>query len=415
MIAGHLTEKKGYFYVVISYKNLDNKRVQKWLPTGLPVKGNKRKAEKILQDIRSNYQIPTALGEDILFSAFMERWLDMVKSNLAVTTYAEYRRIVERHIAPYFAARKIKLVDLRPKDIQEFYQHETKQRPISPNTIIHYHANIRKALQSAVKLELIESNPADRVEKPKVRPYVSNYLVEEDINQLLMCFQGSTIEAPVILSCLYGLRRSEAIGLKWSAIDFIGKTITIDHTVVSAKPNGERELFSVNGTKTKSSTRTLPLIPQIEDYLRELWDKKATNRLILGDSYNDKYSDYICVDAVGDLIEPDYVTNRFRQEIKKHNLPKIRFHDLRHSCATILLANGIDIKLIQQWLGHSNYSTTANIYAHVDFRSKISTANVLNTSLKLPELRIEHRIELSEKSTPIEQPTGSKKSPTPED
>ena len=122
----------------------------------------------------------------------------------------------------------------------------------------------------------------------------------------------------------------------------------------------------------------------------------------MGNSYNDKYNYYICVDAVGDLIEPDYVTDKFRQEIKKHNLPKIRFHDLRHCCATILLANDIDIKLIQQWLGHSNYSTTANIYAHMDFRSKISTANVLNTSLKLPEGRAEQKAEPSEKSTFIE-------------
>ena len=416
MVAGHLRQKKGRFYVVLTYKNLDNKKVEKCFPTGLPVKNNLRKAEKVLHEIRANFQVPTLLGDEILFSDYMQKWLEIVKPNLAVTTYAEYRRIIERRIVPYFESRKIRLIDLKPKDIQEFYQYETKQRQISTNTIIHYHANIRKALQNAVKLELISSNPADKVERPKLRQYTASYLAEDDINQLLSSFRGSPIETPVVLSCLYGLRRSEAIGLKWSAIDFSNRTITIDHTVVSAKPNGERELFSIDGTKTKSSTRTLPLVPQMEDYLRELLAKQAINKDIMGDSYNGKYVDYICVNAAGDLITPDYVTDKFRQELKKHNLPKIRFHDLRHSCATILLANGVDIKLIQQWLGHSNYSTTANIYAHVDFRSKIATANVINGALNVASNQSrEPNRELRLIEEVNKQPKSNKKAPTSED
>lgn len=305
MVAGHLREKKGRFYAVLTFKNLDNKKVEKWVPTGLAVKNNRRKAEKILQDIRKNFQIPTVLGDEILFSAYMRKWLDIVKPNIAITTYAEYLRIIERRIIPYFEPRKILLVDLKPKDIQEFYQHEINERPISSNTIIHYHANIRKALQNAVRLELISTNPADKIERPKPRQYISNYLAEDEINELLFCFKESIIEMPVVLSCLYGLRRSEAIGLKWSAIDFLNNTI--DHTVVSAKPTGNRELFLVDGTKTKSSTRTLPLVPQLEDYLRELQRKQAANRMVMGTSYNSKYLDYICVNAEGNLIKPDYV------------------------------------------------------------------------------------------------------------
>ena len=415
MIAGHLVEKKGYYYAVVDYKNLENKRVQKWFPTELPVKGNKRKAENMLQEIRKNFKIPATLDDDILFSDFMKKWLAIVKPNLAITTYAEYNRAIEHCIAPYFEAKKIKLVDLKPKHIQEFYLHEANERPLSPNTLLRYHANIRKALQYAYKLELINSNPADKVERPKAKPYVSNYLIEDEINRMLACFRGSRIETPVALSCLYGLRRSETIGLKWSCIDFDNRTISIEHTVVSAKPEKERKLYLVNGTKTKSSTRTLPLIPQMEDYLLELREKQAINRAIMGDSYNTKFEEYICVDAVGNLIDPNFVTDKFRREIKKYGLPKVRFHDLRHSCATILLANGVDLKLIQQWLGHSNYATTANIYAHVDYRSKIATANVLNNSLRLAAPTVELRVELPEKPASVGQTQGNKKSPTPED
>lgn len=415
MVAGHLAEKNDSYYVVLNYKNLENKRVQKWIPTGLPVKGNKRKAENMLQDTRKNFKIPTSLDEEILFSEFLKKWLAIVKPNLAVTTYAEYHRTIEHSIAPYFTARKIRLVDLKPKDIQEFYQHETDERPISTNSLLRYHANIRKALQYAFKLELITSNPADKVERPKAKPYIANYLTEDSINLMLVCFQGSTIEIPVMLSCIYGLRRSEALGLRWSAIDFVNRTISIDHTVISAKLDKEWELFLVDGTKTKSSTRTLPLIPQMEDYLNELKEKQAMNKAIMGNSYNTAYEDYICVDAIGNLILPYYVTDKFRREIQKYGLPKIRFHDLRHSCASILLANGVDLKLIQQWLGHSNYATTANIYAHVDYRSKISTANVLNNSLRLPALRKENWKEKAEHSLLPGQTQGNKKSPTPED
>ena len=131
-------------------------------------------------------------------------------------------------------------------------------------------------------------------------------------------------------------------------------------------------------TKTKSSKRTLPLEPIVKSFLLELKEKQEKNKELCGNSYNQEYLEYICVDNCGNLIRPDYVTETFLKLLKKKNLKQIRFHDLRHTCASILLKNGANMKEIQAWLGHSNYNTTANLYAHLDTSSVCNTGKVIS-------------------------------------
>lgn len=176
-----------------------------------------------------------------------------------------------------------------------------------------------------------------------------------------------------MIDCFYGFRRGEVIGLKWSAIDFEKDTITINHTITQS--NGK--LIIRDKTKTKSSKRTLPLEPIVKSFLLELKEKQEKNKELCGNSYNQEYLEYICVDNCGNLIRPDYVTETFLKLLKKKNLKQIRFHDLRHTCASILLKNGANMKEIQAWLGHSNYNTTANLYAHLDTSSVCNTGKVI--------------------------------------
>ena len=180
-----------------------------------------------------------------------------------------------------------------------------------------------------------------------------------------------------LLAAFYGLRRSEAIGLKWSAIDFQQKTITIRHTVTQMCVDGKSILVEKDRTKTKSSYRTLPLVPPFEELLYKLKYQQETNRSLCGKSYNNKYNDYIYVNELGELIKPGYITQRFPQFLRKKGMKEIRFHDLRHSCASLLYSNGVSLKEIQEWLGHSDISTTSNIYTHLDFSSKIASANAI--------------------------------------
>lgn len=174
-----------------------------------------------------------------------------------------------------------------------------------------------------------------------------------------------------------GLRRSEALGLKWDAIDFEKKTITIRHVVTEACIDGKSVLIEKDRTKTKSSYRTLPLVPPFEELLYRLRASQDANRKLCGSAYCKQYLEYIYVNEIGEIVKPGYITQHFPFVLEKNGLRRIRFHDLRHSCASLLYANGVSLKEIQEWLGHSNISTTANIYTHLDYNSKIASANAI--------------------------------------
>lgn len=130
-------------------------------------------------------------------------------------------------------------------------------------------------------------------------------------------------------------------------------------------------------TKTKSSYRTLPLVPPFEELLYRLRASQAANRKLCGSAYCKQYLEYIYVNEIGEIVKPGYITQHFPFVLEKNGLRRIRFHDLRHSCASLLYANGVSLKEIQEWLGHSNISTTANIYTHLDYNSKIASANAI--------------------------------------
>lgn len=133
--------------------------------------------------------------------------------------------------------------------------------------------------------------------------------------------------------------------------------------------------------KIPAMKRTLPLVPVFRERLLALQEEQKENRKLCGRCYNKKYADYICVDAMGNLLKPDYLSNSFQIILQNYHLRRIRFHDLRHSCASLLLANGVPMKMIQEWLGHSDFSTTANIYSHLDYASKVSSAEAMLNGL----------------------------------
>lgn len=384
MVAGHLQEKKGLYYIVLTYKDEQNKPKSKWISTKLPVKGNKKKAEAMLLEARKEFEpVQQVTESDVLFSDYMLGWLEMVKNNIEVTTYASYSQNIKGKIVPYFSKKKIKLKDLQPKHIQEFYTICMTEYGVCANTVIRYHANIRKALKYAVKTDLIVKNPADNVDRPKVHKFVGSFYDKEEINHLLSVVRGTKIEIAVMLASFYGLRRSEVVGLKWDAIDFDSKTISIMRTVTQVTIDGVNSIVEKERTKNKASRRTLPLVPQIEAFLLRLKKEQEKHRAVCKSCYNTKYLGYICVDEMGNLFKPNYISQNFQLTLKNNGLRKIRFHDLRHSCASLLLANGVGMKAIQEWLGHSDFGTTANIYAHLDFSQKISSASTMSSIIAL--------------------------------
>ena len=382
MIAGHLQEKKGLYYIVLSYVNAVGKRKTKWIPSGLPVKGNKKKAEAMLIETRKTF-VPDEMPivEDMLFADYMLEWLEMTKHSIATVTYSSYSNMVKTIIVPYFRKLGISLKDIHARDIQTFYTVQLKR--VKANTVIHYHANIHKALRYAVKTDLIASNPADKIERPKKVVFVGSFYDSDEVNAMFEAAKGTKLEMPILFGAFYGLRRSEIIGLKWNAVDFINDTFTINHTVTSCNIDSKHIIIASDTTKTKSSMRTLPLVPAFKEKLLALKEEQEVNKKLCGRSYDKNYLDYICVNEMGERVNPSYVTTAFPKLLEKNGFRKIRFHDLRHSCASLLLANGVSMKQIQEWLGHSDFSTTANIYAHLDFSSKISSAQAMSQGLQI--------------------------------
>ena len=380
MIAGHLQEKKGLYYMVLSYKDKSGKRVSKWLPTGLPVKGNKKRAEDMLMAARAEFVAgEAAIDRDMPFSSYLVQWMEIARSTLKPNTAAGYASMIQNPIAPYFQQRGITLGGLQAVDIQIFYASQLKR--VSANTVIHYHAIIHRALKYAVKTDLIDVNPADKVERPRKDRFTASFYDGNEVNRLFQAARGTPLELPVMLAAFYGLRRSEVVGLKWDAIDFENKTIAIRHTVTACAEKGRRIEVAADTTKTASSRRTLPLVPAFQTKLAALKEEQEKNRILCGRSYCTDYLGYVLVDAMGNRLKLSYISTAFPVLLKRNGLRPIHFHDLRHSCASLLLKNGVPMKQIQEWLGHSDFSTTANIYAHLDAGSKLTSAQAMEKGL----------------------------------
>lgn len=388
MVAGHLQEKNGMFYVVLNYRDENGKRKTPWISTNLPVKGNKKRAENFMMDVRRNFIPPNvqrieereAMQKgDILFTDFLLKWLRVAKSTVKLTTYASYEMMATRIIIPYFETLNIKLKELTTEDIQEFYSAQLER--VSANTVIHYHAVIHRALKYAVKIKTIQSNPAVNVERPRKEKFIGGFYDKKEVNTLFDIIQGHPLEVAIKLAAFYGLRREEIIGLKWTAIDFENNTLTIQHTVTECNLDGKHIEVASDTAKTDSSLRTMPLVTNFREMLLAKKEKQEHYRKLCGRSYCKEYLNYIFVNEMGERWKPRYLSDGFKRILEQNGLRRIRFHDLRHTCASLLLANNVPMKKIQEWLGHSDFSTTANIYAHLDFQSKISSAEAMLTGL----------------------------------
>lgn len=390
-VTGCTMEKNGKYALTLWwYEKGAKNRTRKWISTDLPIKGNKVKVRALLREEiekAENGLIEAAQQrlepKEVLFGDFIKLWLKIVQPTLQERTYQDYRKKIENQIAPYFDEKRITLQKIAAADIQDFYSYKLKT--VQGNTVRRYHANIRKALQYALKTKMISENPAAFVELPKVGKARIKYCNSEELQKILDLSMGTVFEVPVALAAYYGLRRSEALALRWSRIDFKAKTISISEKVseiTGASANNKSQLHFDETLKTEASVRVMPLIPEVEKVLRRKQMEIRENQKFFGNTYQTRYQDYACVKENGDLIRPDYITEFFPKFIQPLNLQKhITYHCLRHSCATMLLAMNFEIKEIQEWLGHGSYKTTADFYAHLDVKRKQKMGEKMNASL----------------------------------
>ena len=386
LVAGHLTLKNGRYYAVLNYRNAGGQRKTKWIALGLPEKGNKCKAEAELARLRAEFEPPKEVGDlssDMLFADYLLEWLEIAKGRLAVATYSSYAAMIKKPVGPYFRQRNLTLRELEARHLQMFYSEML--RKVKPNTVIHYHAIIHSALKYAVKTDMLVQNVADKVDRPKKNSFQPVFLSAEEMQKMFEALRGTKLELPVLVAAFYGFRRGEVLGLKWDAIDFERGTISVIRTVTTITLDGKQTEIEQQSAKTKSSLRTLPLIGSFREYFLQVKEAQELNKQICGNCYNHEYDGFVFVDELGERMRANYLTSAFPKFLESHGLRRMRFHDLRHSCASLLLANGVPLKHIQEWLGHSDFTTTANIYAHLDYKSKITSAQAMETGLALPE------------------------------
>lgn len=400
-MTGTLIDRNGVWYCVLHYKDEFGNRKQKWISTGLKVRGNKRKATKMLESfIQQNasldifekqteaqpiqefplYNKQTIKQHDISFGEYVKSYVESRKNSLSPTVFLDYSAKAN-NVAEFFG--NIKLTDITTNKILEYYQYLRDNNGIKNISIKHYSNVIRPTLRMAYRKGLIAKNPYDDMPPLKKEKVSYSFYNEQEMQTLFEAIQNHPMEIPIKIAATYGFRRSELLGLKWQAIDFINKTISVEHKVLVAKC----EVYLSDTLKTDSSRRTLPLLPQVEEMLLKQKQQIEKNIAFFGNAYNFKYKEYIFVHPNGDLILPDCLTHNFAKILKRNNLKHIRFHDLRHSCASILLAKGAQMKQIQEWLGHSSYDITANIYSHLDYSAKIDTANKISAALNLGEAK----------------------------
>lgn len=376
-IKGSLATKYGTYYAVISLKDINGKRKQKWIPTGLKIKGNKKKATDFLNfKIQEFESLHLEYYVDITAANYFKMWLEQIKGDVKPNTYRTYVGNMENHIIPYFTSKKIKLQELKPKDITEYYNYLKAHTQLSTTTIKHHHQNISKALSDAVALGYIAVNPSTAARTPKEKKYQAEFLNSSQIEQLLELFECTSVYVPIVLCSIYGFRRSEVLGLKWRNIDFEKGTIHICETLQQSTKKISGETNYTDSTKTDGSDRTLPITRRVKKLLLEQRKIQQSNKCFLGAGYVS--NDYVCTFDNGKEISPNYLSKTFHRIICKSDLPQIRLHDLRHSVASNLLNDGFTVVQVAEWLGHSSSNTTLKFYAHNDKTSKMAIADRLD-------------------------------------
>ena len=368
-MTGRLHERDGKYTVILEYKDKNKKQKQKWVSTGYEVKGNKKKAEAKLNEFIEQYRyLEYNESYKPLFVDAVQEWLKNKENKVERSTHEGYKSYINFHIIPYFEALNLRFDEVTPKHIKDFYETKFKSGKygkedkggLSVRSIRKLGAVLKQIFKEAVITEQITRNPANNVPYPtnEKSEFKGSFLTGDEANKLLQAFSGHELQAIIYVTLYYGLRRSEALGLRWQAIDFEAETLTINHTVVKVLTTEYKDK-----TKSKTSLHTFKLLPEVKELLLKLKKQQDADRRIFKTAYIE--SDYIFKWQNGKLYRPEYITRAFQRVLKNSGLTRMRYHDLRHSTASILHDKGWSLKDIQNWLRHADIETTGNIYTHI--------------------------------------------------
>ena len=295
--------------------------------------------------------------ENLTVGEYLDSWLKgSVRGSVRQSTYDRYEIAVRVHIKP--ALGRLKLKKLSPAHLAGFYQ-DRLDAGFAAASVHKLHTTIRKALDQAVKWHMVPRNVAEAVRAPRPAPKEMRTLSAEEARRFLEAARGDRLEALYMLAVTTGMRQGELLALKWQDVNLQSGTLSVRRTITK---NGGRLLLGE--PKTKKSRRTIQLTESVVGALREHLSHQMEQIERLGDLYQDE--GFIFTSEVGTLINPTNLRKRsFVQLLQKANVPRIRFHDLRHTCATLLFSRNVHPKHVQELLGHANIAITLDTYSHV--------------------------------------------------
>ena len=386
-MTGSLQIKKNKYYMVINTTDANGKRKPKWISTGLAVKGNKKRAEQMLRETLREFEQQKKARRPCrgtMFSDWVRHWLyDVASKRVDTVTFEGYENTALTHVIPYFREAMLPLAEVDIIKLQSFIDYKAENGRIdgsgglSPASIRHIRNILSQSLKLALRDGIIDRNPCDGLVLPKRQRGELSFYNEEQVERLFMAVKNEQLYPVIYFSAMYGLRRSELLGLQWDSIDFRANTFTVKRTVVQHKTITEKEK-----TKNASSRRTLPLMPEVHSLLLRMKKQEDENRRLFGQSYQE--NQYIFKWPDGRPYIPHYIGEKFSKLLVKYGLPHIRFHDLRHSCASMLITNDFTLKDIQDWLGHANIAMTADTYGHLDMTRKRKMAESMSGRFGAP-------------------------------
>ena len=293
---------------------------------------------------------------------FLTHWLENVhKQSIRSRTYERYEEIVRLHLVPGIGHHQLQ--KLSPQHLQSFYTKKLEEG-LSPTTVISFHNVLHKALETAVRWNLVSRNTCDLVSPPRRKHFEIQPLSTEQVQQLLATARGHRLEALFILALASGLRRGELIGLKWQDINFLTGMLQVRRILTRVPSKLPGKGYVEAEPKTDKGRRSILLPPFVIEALREHRVKQLESKLKAGSAWQDH--DYVFCTSIGTHLNPTRdVLDQLKALLQKAGLPDIRFHDLRHSAATMLLGMGVHPKIVQEILGHNQISMTLDTYSHV--------------------------------------------------
>lgn len=372
---GWIEQRRGAYYVVIDHgpDRLTGKRNRKWQKAGQ----TKRSAQKLLSDLLDEHETNTQLEPDhITLAAYLlDEWLPSVRNELRFSTFDSYRRNIEIHVIPRLGDARLKA--LRPLDLTRYYTEllasgrRDGRGGLSPKTVRNIHLTLRKALDDAVDLLYLRTNPAVSAKPPRLTGSDSEairYWTGRELHHFVKHNHDHRHWPIWYLAANTGMRRGELVGLRWRDVDLAAGRLSVRSATISVAYEVCR-----SDPKTRRGNRAIELDDRTVSVLRKHRRDQSAERTALGLS---AHSDLVFTKPDGLTYHPEHVRQAFDRRVARTDVPRIRFHDLRHTHATLLLKAGVPPKVVSERLGHASVAFTMEIYAHVIPGMQAEAANL---------------------------------------